>query len=86
MFNQIRLFGRRKKQQQQQQQQQEVQPTPPREQLGSIRSISPAGDDDDIRPVKQLISMGFNRAQAIDSLERNGYDFQKALNALLGSQ
>ncbi|KAF8626191.1 hypothetical protein AX15_005071 [Amanita polypyramis BW_CC] len=78
----IRLFRRGKKQQQQQQ---ETQHTPPREQLGSIRSISPT-DDDDIRSVKQLVSMGFNRVQAVDALERSGYDFQKALNTLLGSQ
>ncbi|PFH46118.1 hypothetical protein AMATHDRAFT_70603 [Amanita thiersii Skay4041] len=89
----IRLpFGKRKKQQQQQQQEAPPPPPPaashlstPRE-LGPIRSISPVGEDDDVQPVKQLISMGFTRAQAVDALERSGYDMQRALNALLGAQ
>ncbi|KAF8636468.1 hypothetical protein AX17_003284 [Amanita inopinata Kibby_2008] len=86
----IRLpFGKKKKQQ-------DTQPPPPthppthlsapREQFGSIRTISPVGEDGDVQPVKQLTSMGFNRTQAVDALERHGYDVQKALNALLGAQ
>jgi epidermal growth factor receptor substrate 15 len=44
----------------------------------------PLGDDD-IEPVKQLTAMGFSRTQAVDALERNGYDVQKALNNGLGA-
>jgi epidermal growth factor receptor substrate 15 len=41
--------------------------------------------DEDVEPVKQLTGMGFSRTQAVDALERNGYDVQKALNNLLGA-
>jgi epidermal growth factor receptor substrate 15 len=75
----LRIFGRRKKQQQQEVQQ------PPQHSPPPIVG-SPVGDDEDIQPVKQLLSMGFSRAQAIDALERNGYDVSSALNALLPSQ
>lgn len=42
--------------------------------------------DDDVETVKQLCGMGFSRTQAITALERHGYDMQKALNSLLGTQ
>jgi epidermal growth factor receptor substrate 15 len=45
---------------------------------------TPLGDED-VEPVKQLTAMGFSRTQAVDALERNGYDVQKALNNLLGA-
>jgi epidermal growth factor receptor substrate 15 len=46
----------------------------------------PLGEDDyDAEPVKQLIGMGFSRTQAVDALERNNYDFQDALDSLLGA-
>lgn len=41
--------------------------------------------EDDVEPVKQLCSMGFSRTQAIDALEKYGYDVQRALNSLLGA-
>ncbi|KAI0320509.1 hypothetical protein OF83DRAFT_577050 [Amylostereum chailletii] len=41
--------------------------------------------DDDIEVVKQLCGMGFSRTQAVNALETNGYDFQRALNSLLGA-
>jgi epidermal growth factor receptor substrate 15 len=45
---------------------------------------TPLGDDD-VEPVKQIIAMGFTRTQAVDALERTGYDVQKAINNLLGA-
>jgi epidermal growth factor receptor substrate 15 len=30
--------------------------------------------------------MGFSRTQAVNALEKHGYDVQKALNSLLGTQ
>jgi len=39
--------------------------------------------DDDVEAVKQLTSMGFSRSQAVEALEKYGYDVQLALNALL---
>ena len=50
------------------------------------RRISTPAGDDDVEPVKQLTAMGFSRTQAVDALERSGYDVQKALNSLLGAQ
>jgi len=47
------------------------------------RIFTPVGDDD-VESVKQLTAMGFSRTQAVDALERYGYDVQKALNSLLG--
>ena len=44
----------------------------------------PLGDDD-VESVKQLTEMGFSRTQAVDALERNGYDVAKALNKLVGT-
>jgi epidermal growth factor receptor substrate 15 len=56
--------------------------TPPIEE--SHRMSTPLGDEDhDIVPVKKLMTMGFSRTEAVDALERNGYDVQKALNNLL---
>jgi len=39
---------------------------------------------DDLEDVKKLCAMGFSRTLAIGALEANGYDFQKALNVLVG--
>ncbi|KAL5511429.1 hypothetical protein ACEPAH_4645 [Sanghuangporus vaninii] len=41
--------------------------------------------EDDVEPVKQLCSMGFSRTQAVEALEKHGYDVQRALNSLLGT-
>lgn len=41
--------------------------------------------EDDVQPVKQLCSMGFSRSQAVEALEKHGYDVQRALNSLLGA-
>ena len=41
--------------------------------------------EDDVQPVKQLCSMGFSRSQAVEALEKHGYDVQRALNSLLGT-
>jgi len=91
----IRLpFGRKKKQQQQQQQQQnqEVHQTAALQpqllalqEQPELRTVPPSGNED-VQPVKQLIELGFTRTQAVGALERNGYDFQKALDALVDSQ
>ncbi|KAL4074701.1 hypothetical protein V8B97DRAFT_1951878 [Scleroderma yunnanense] len=56
------------------------QATPIMEQNGS------PGAEDDVRPVKQLIAMGFSREQAVTALEAYDYDVQRALNSLLGAQ
>ena len=45
---------------------------------------TPLGDED-VEPVKHLMALGFSRTQAVDALDRNGYDVQKALNNLLGA-
>ncbi|KDR81377.1 hypothetical protein GALMADRAFT_239245 [Galerina marginata CBS 339.88] len=45
--------------------------------------IATPANEDDVEPVKQLTAMGFTRSQAIDALEKYGYDVQKALNSLL---
>jgi epidermal growth factor receptor substrate 15 len=45
---------------------------------------TPLGDED-VEPVKQITAMGFSRTQAVDALEKNGYDVQKAINILLGA-
>lgn len=57
--------------------------TPPVEE--PQRTGTPASEDD-VEPVKQLTAMGFSRTQAVDALEKYGYDVQKALNSLLGGQ
>jgi epidermal growth factor receptor substrate 15 len=41
--------------------------------------------DDDVDAVKQLMLMGFSREDAVAALERSSYDFQRALNSLVGS-
>ncbi|KAF9475672.1 hypothetical protein BDN70DRAFT_883440 [Pholiota conissans] len=46
--------------------------------------VGTPASDDDVEPVKQLIAMGFSRSQAVDALEKYGYDVPKALNSLLG--
>jgi len=78
-------FGKKKKQQQQQQ---ESTPAPP------VLLTSPpelprrttSRGDDDVESVKQLTAMGFTRAQAVEALEKHGYDVRRALNSLLGPQ
>lgn len=52
--------------------------------MEETRSLSPAVDDD-VETVKQLTAMGFSRTQAVNALEKYGYDVQKALNSLLGA-
>lgn len=80
----IRLpFGKKKKHQ-------EPMPAAPSQHLSPpleqpYRTTTPASEDD-VEPVKQLTAMGFSRGQAVDALEKYGYDVQKALNSLLGSQ
>ncbi|KAF8964114.1 hypothetical protein BDZ97DRAFT_2058743 [Flammula alnicola] len=54
--------------------------SPPMEQTSRV--ATPANEDD-VEPVKQLTDMGFSRSQAVDALEKYGYDVQKALNSLL---
>ena len=63
-------------------------PVPPPQLLAPVRE--PAGMvtpsvEDDVEPVKQLCSMGFSRTQAVEALEKYGYDVQRALNSLLGA-
>lgn len=53
---------------------------PPREE--SYRTITPASDDD-VEAVKQITAMGFTRSQAVEALEKYGYDLQRAINSLL---
>lgn len=53
---------------------------PPRE--DPHRSTTPAGDDD-VEAVKQITAMGFSRSQAVEALEKYGYDVQRAINSLL---
>ncbi|KAH8108467.1 hypothetical protein DFH11DRAFT_1095039 [Phellopilus nigrolimitatus] len=43
-------------------------------------------EEDDVDKVKQLCGMGFSRTQAVSALEKYGYDVERALNNLLGSQ
>jgi epidermal growth factor receptor substrate 15 len=40
----------------------------------------------DIEGVQQLVVMGFPRDQAVQALEANGFDVQRALNSLLSAQ
>lgn len=54
--------------------------TPPQEEP---RLGTPALDDD-AEAVKQLTDMGFSRSQAVEALEKYGYDVPRALNSLLG--
>ncbi|KAK1229083.1 hypothetical protein PQX77_007899 [Marasmius sp. AFHP31] len=55
--------------------------TPPQEEPDT-RGTPAAEDDADA--VKQLTAMGFSRSQAVEALERYGYDIPRALNSLLG--
>jgi len=57
---------------------------PPLTQQQLVEEPTPAAEDD-IEAVKQLCGMGFSRTQAVTSLERHGYDVQRALNSLLGT-
>ncbi|KAF5386588.1 hypothetical protein D9615_001706 [Tricholomella constricta] len=84
----IRLpFGKKKKQQQQQS---EPLPSTPAQHLAPqreeepLRTVTPAVDDD-VEAVKQLSAMGFSRSEAVQALEKYGYDVPKALNSLLGA-
>ncbi|KAL7418732.1 hypothetical protein Q5752_006415 [Cryptotrichosporon argae] len=47
------------------------------------RRNSEQPQDDDLEDVKKLCAMGFSRTLAVEALDANGYDFQKALNVLL---
>ena len=58
--------------------------TPPIEEPPRLLMSTPLGDED-AEPVKHLTALGFSRTQAVDALDRNGYDVQKALNNLLGA-
>jgi len=58
---------------------------PPLTQQQLVEEPTPAAEDD-IEAVKQLCGMGFSRTQAVTSLERHGYDVQRALNSLLGER
>lgn len=40
-------------------------------------------EEDDIKQVKQLVNMGFDRPQAVKALEKSGFNVEKALNRLL---
>jgi len=42
-------------------------------------------ESEDVDAVKQLMAMGFTREEAVAALERSSYDFQRALNSLVGS-
>ncbi|KIY64907.1 hypothetical protein CYLTODRAFT_380256 [Cylindrobasidium torrendii FP15055 ss-10] len=77
---QIRLpFGKKKKQQEAAAASSQFL-TPPSEEP---RSATPASDDD-VEAVKQITAMGFSRTQAVEALEKYGYDVNRALNSLLG--
>lgn len=58
--------------------------SPPQEEPEGTGTTTPAVEDD-VDAVKQLCSMGFSRTQAVEALERQGYDVQRALNSLLGA-
>jgi len=78
----IRLpFGRKKKSQ-------DAQNPPPIPARGS--HLTPPqernrAEDQDVDVVKQLMLMGFSRDEAVAALERASYDFQRALDTLVGS-
>ncbi|KAI0933818.1 hypothetical protein AcV5_005864 [Taiwanofungus camphoratus] len=75
----IRLpFGRKKKTH-------DAPPMPPPLATQQLLEEPTPAVDDDIEAVKQLCGMGFSRTQAVTALEMHGYDFQRALNSLLGS-
>jgi epidermal growth factor receptor substrate 15 len=48
----------------------------------SYRTRTPVGDDD-VEAVKQIAAMGFSRSQAVEALEKYGYDVTRAINSLL---
>lgn len=48
-----------------------------------IERIPTPAMDDDVEAVKQLTNMGFPRSVAVNALEKNGYDVQRALISLL---
>ncbi|KAI0371769.1 hypothetical protein BV20DRAFT_965041 [Pilatotrama ljubarskyi] len=75
----IRLpFGRKKKHH-------DAPPVPPLAQQQIVEDPTPAVEDD-VEAVKTLCGMGFSRTQAVTALEEHGYDVQRALNSLLGTQ
>ncbi|KAJ1978093.1 hypothetical protein H4R34_003331 [Dimargaris verticillata] len=51
----------------------------------SLSPLGPTGEDDEhtVEQVRQLIAMGFSRAQAVHALEAYDYDLSKATNYLL---
>jgi len=56
---------------------------PARARLVGDRGDTPVTDDLDA--VKQLCGMGFSRHQAVEALEKHDYNFNAALNSLLGA-
>ncbi|TBU28904.1 hypothetical protein BD311DRAFT_757422 [Dichomitus squalens] len=75
----IRLpFGRKKKEK-------DAPPVPALAQQQIVEDPTPAVEDD-VEAVKTLCGMGFSRTQAVTALEEHGYDVQRALNSLLGTQ
>lgn len=81
---QIRLpFGKKKKQSEPAPQPAAQHLSPRVEEVNWTSGPGTPGNDD-VESVKQLTAMGFSRAQAVEALEAQGYDVQKALNTLLG--
>jgi len=82
LSKQIRLpFGKKKKSQ-------DAQNPPPIPARGS--HLAPPqentfAESEDVDALKQLLAMDFSRDEAVAALERSSYDFQKALNSLVGS-
>jgi hypothetical protein len=60
-----------------------------RSQLGAASDTSSGEhnftESEDVDAVKQLTGMGFQQGEAVAALERSSYDFQRALNSLVGS-
>lgn len=50
--------------------------------IEDIRTKTPASDDD-VEAVKQITAMGFSRSQAVEALEKHGYDMRRAIDSLL---
>ncbi|KAG9019677.1 hypothetical protein FRB90_011486 [Tulasnella sp. 427] len=68
-------------------------PPPARQEGGStissysssvLNSTAAAGPGEDVEGVRAITAMGFSREQAVDALEKHGYDVNRALNELLG--
>jgi len=82
LSKQIRLpFGKKKKSQDSQ----NPPPIPARSSHLAPPQEHTSGESEDVDAVKQLTAMGFGRNEAVAALERSSYDFQRALNSLVGS-